>query len=422
MVSNGVSEPVATTRSGGEAPRQPRGGNAAVPAGRPGLASLPIFQNAFRPFFLGGAVWAAATLILWLATLAGRLALPTAFDPLAWHQHEMLFGYAAAIIAGFALTAVPNWTGRLPIQGVRLAGLFALWLAGRAAVQVSLWTEPLPALLLDVGFLAVLAAMVLREIRLGSNWRNLPVAVLLGVLALANLLMHLEAAFEVGTSGIGIRLGLATVLTLIGLIGGRVTPSFTRNWLAKQAGTVLPTPFDRLDKTALVFLVLALACWVAAPDAALTGSMLAIAGTLQAVRLARWQGARTFREPLVLILHLGYGWLAAGLVLLGLDVLDLLPIPLAALHALTAGAIGTMTLAVMTRASLGHTGRALTAGPITMTIYAAVTAGALLRVAAPASSSQAVLLLGSLLWAAAFLLFAFAYAPMLMRQRAAGSS
>lgn len=386
-------------------------------------ARLPILQNAFRPFFLGGALWAAAALGLWLALLAGRLALPTAFDPLAWHQHEMLFGYTAAIVAGFALTAVPNWTGRLPIRGVRLAGLFALWLAGRALAQTSLWTGALPALLLDVSFLTVLAAMVLREIAIGKNWRNLPVAILLVVLVLANLLMHLEPAFGLATSAFGVRLGLAAVLTLIGLIGGRVTPSFTRNWLAKQGESDPPAPFERLDKTALVCLMLALACWVAAPDAALAGTLLAVAGTLHGVRLARWRVGRTLREPLVWILHLGYGWLAAGLVLLGLDVLDLLPIPLAALHALTAGAVGTMTLAIMTRASLGHTGRPLTAGPITLMIYAAVTAGALLRVAAPASPSPAVvLLLGSSLWASAFLLFAFAYGPMLIRRRPAGSS
>jgi uncharacterized protein involved in response to NO len=388
-------------------------------AARRRAASLPILENAFRPFFLGGASWAVIALAVWLAVLAGQIVVPTAFAPLAWHQHEMLFGYASAIIAGFALTAVPNWTGRLPLRGGALAGLFGLWLVGRIAVQVSLWTGPAVVLVLDVGFLTVLAGVVLREVAAGRNWRNLPVGALLTILALANLLTHLEPALALATGDVGIRLGLAAVLVLIGLIGGRVTPSFTRNWLVKQGAGPLPASFDRFDQLAVLALALSLLAWVPAPDGAVTGSLLVIAGVLHALRLARWHGARTRREPLVTILHLGYGWLALGLVLLGFEVHGLLPVPFAALHALTAGAIGTMTLAVMTRASLGHTGHALHAGPLTVTIYTTVIAGALLRVVAPALPGPATFLsFGSLLWGGAFLLFVLGYGPMLIRRRA----
>lgn len=392
-------------------------------AGRPRqrAANLPILQNPFRPFFLGGALWSALALTMWLVMLSGGPMVPTAFDPLLWHQHEMLFGYTAAIIAGFALTAVPNWTGQLPVHGLPLAGLFGLWLVGRLAVQGSLWSGAGLALVLDVSFLAVLAGMVLREIAVGRNWRNLPVAALLTILATANLLTHLEPAAGFGSGEVGIRLGLAAVLVLIGLIGGRLTPSFTRNWLARQAVAVLPAPFDRLDVAALLALVLALSAWVAAPRTMATGTLLVLAGLLHLIRLARWQGRRTFAEPLVTILHVGYGWLPLGLVLLGLDVLAWLPAPVASLHALTAGAIGTMTLAVMTRASLGHTGRPLHAGGLTVTIYACVVVGALFRVLAPALPASGALSFASLLWGAAFVLFAAGYGPMLVRRRAAAS-
>ncbi|MCB1454477.1 MAG: NnrS family protein, partial [Rhizobiaceae bacterium] len=207
---------------------------------------------------------------------------------------------------------------------------------------------------------------------------------------------------------------------LISLIGGRIVPSFTRNWLVKQRADALPAPFGRLDTAALAATVLAMAGTVILPNSTAVGALLCLAGVLLAARLIRWRGAATLREPILFILHLGYGWLALALVLMGLAVLNPAIPQLAAIHALTAGAIGTMTLAVMTRASLGHTGRAIIADRAVVSIYVLVTAGAALRVAALFAGDwyREALVGGGTLWSAAFLLFAARFAPVLFLRRA----
>ncbi|MCB1882912.1 MAG: NnrS family protein [Geminicoccaceae bacterium] len=377
-----------------------------------------LFSNGFRPFFLGGAAWAVAALALWLAVLSGAVSPFGAFDPLVWHQHEMLFGAIGAIITGFLLTAIPNWTGALPVRGRPLLALFLAWGAARLAnLAGGAWV----ALAVETAFLAALPVMALREIVKGKNWRNLPVCALIGLFALAGLLSHLEAAADLPTGDPGRRLGLGVVLLLIGLVGGRVVPSFTRNWLVKRGVTEkrLPAPFGAFDKLALLALALALLAWVLLPGP-IMGPLLVLAGFLHLVRLGRWAGHRTGGEPLVAVLHVGYAWLGAGLVLLGLAEAGLVLERAAAVHALTAGAAGTMTLAVMTRASLGHTGRTLHAGPATVAVYALVCSGALLRVLVPALPGDAVHWLGlsALLWGGAYALFCAVYGPMLVAKKA----
>lgn len=384
-----------------------------------------VLSVGFRPFFLGAGVWAAGAVALWLAQLAGWPALPSAFDPIAWHAHEMLFGYVTAVIAGFLLTAIPNWTGRLPVCGWQLGGLFALWCAGRVAVGVSAWIGPAAAAALDLAFPVVLCAVVLREIAAGRNWRNLPVATIVAVLAASDGLVHLEALGLAPTADLGadlgLRLGIAAVAVLIALVGGRVVPSFTRNWLAKRGEAVLPRPFGRLDRLAVAVTIAAGLAWTLAPEAAASGALALLAAALGAARLAGWCGHRTLAEPLVWVLHLGYAWLVAGFALLGAAVLVPALPQAAALHALTAGAMGTMTLAIMTRATLGHSGRALTAGPGTAAIYALVGAAALLRVLAPLTALDAALLFGlsGLAWIGAFALFVVLYGPLLVGPRRA---
>jgi uncharacterized protein involved in response to NO len=382
-------------------------------------ATAPILQNGFRPFFLGGALWLVFATFWWLHLFAtgggaGR------FDPLAWHQHAMLFGGVGAIVAGFLLTAIPNWTGRLPVSGRALAALGGLWLAARAAnlagTQLPPWLPPV----LDVGFFVVLAGVAGNEVVRGRNRRNDLVVGLVALFAGAALGSQLDALGGWAGGPAARRLAMAVVLVLIALIGGRIVPSFTRNWLVKRGAARLPTAGNGFDQATLVVLAVALAAWVVAPDAYATALLALGAGVLHALRLARWCGHATLAEPLVTVLHVGYAWLPVGMMLLGLERFAPALALLSAEHALAAGAIGTMTLAVMTRASLGHTGRRLTAGPATLAIYALVTLGALVRVAAYALPGDPLtaLAVGGALWAGAFLLYALRYAPILVRPRA----
>jgi uncharacterized protein involved in response to NO len=383
-----------------------------------------ILTFGFRPFFFGAAVWAALAMALWVQMLSGHLTLPTAFDPVSWHAHEFLFGYLGAVVAGFLLTAVPNWTGRLPIVGWRLGMLAGLWLAGRVAAAVS---GGLPALLVavaDLAFPVIFALLIAREIVAGRNWRNLIVLAMLGVFILGNALFHWEAAQGgYAAQGYGLRLGLGAGIMMIAVIGGRVVPSFTRNWLVKRSCKVLPVaPMQRFDKVALVLLALALVLWVAWPLGALTGMALALAGVLHILRLARWAGHRTFAEPLVTVLHAGYAFVPLGALALAAEILAPGSFGIAgAQHFWMAGAIGLMTLAVMTRATLGHTGQDLTAGPGTVAIYMAVILSVFARVAGgvwPEFSSPLNIVAG-LFWAVAFGGFAVIYGALLLRLPAA---
>ncbi len=387
-----------------------------VAAQRP--AGAVMFSAGFRPFFLLAAVWSAFALPLWLCVYAGKIALPSALPPTVWHVHEMVFGFALATVAGFLLTAIPNWTGRLPLSGWPLGVLACLWLAGRVAVLFSGAIGPLAAAVVDLSFPALFIAVIARELVAGRNWRNLPMLVALSLLLGGSTLVHLDALGIATTAPAGNRLGIATILMLIALVGGRIVPSFTRNWLAKaRPGGPLPAQAGRLDIAALLVTVTGLAAWVVAPESAVAPWLELAAGIAVAVRLSRWCGLATFREPLVFILHIGYGWLALGLLLLGYNGLHPLLPQTTALHALTAGAVGTMTLAVMTRATLGHTGRALAAGPGTRAIYLLVTLAAVLRLAAPLAGANALTLtwIAGGAWSAAFGLFALLYGRSLMR-------
>ncbi len=380
---------------------------------------LGFFSGGFRPFFLLGSAWSAIAIPVWLAAYMHGYA-PSAMPAMLWHAHEMIYGYAVAAVAGFLLTAIPNWTGRLPLSGGRLAGLVALWLAGRVALLLSAHIGPAITMVVDLSFLAVLMLAIARELIAGRNFRNLPMVAALASLFTGSLLVHLQALEVAYTAPLGNRLGIATLCALIALVGGRIVPSFTRNWLVPMKPRhPVPASPSRFDLACLAAVVVGLAAWVAAPDSPIGFVLEILAGIAAALRLSRWRGLATLREPLLALLHLGYAWLAFGLALLGMNgFFGWLP-PSAGMHALTVGAVGTMTLAVMTRASLGHTGQPLQAGPGTSAIYLFVTLAAVLRVVAPIAGSQVALVtsLAGLAWTSAFALFALLYGPLLVRPR-----
>lgn len=381
-----------------------------------------IFSFGFRPFFFGASIWAALAMGLWMATLLGAVALPTAFDPVSWHAHEFLFGYLGAVIAGFMLTAVPNWTGRLPVVGWPLAGLFCLWLVGRVAMTFSGAIPPALVAAFDLLFPFALTVTMAREIIAGRNWRNLMVVGLVAVFTLANCMFHWEATQGLyAADGYGLRLGLGAAIMMVSLIGGRIVPSFTRNWLAKRQAAVLPTPpMQTYDKICLLVLLAAIIAWFVWPLAVVSGALLLFAGALHLVRLARWAGYQTLAEPLVWVLHFGYVFVPLGAIALGAAVLvPNLGGTAAAQHLWMAGAIGLMTLAVMTRATLGHSGQTLTAGLGTTALYGLVIIAVLSRVLAGIwpQEAGALQMLSGACWIAAFCGFALLYGRLLLRTR-----
>ncbi|MGE0419601.1 MAG: NnrS family protein [Acetobacteraceae bacterium] len=378
---------------------------------------MPLFQHAFRPLFLSAALWAVVALVLWIGVLTGSVNLPTRLSPTDWHIHEMLFGFVMAGIGGFLLTAIPNWTGRAPLRGLVLATLTAVWAAGRGATMVGALVPEWLAMSADLAYPLLLFALAARELVAARNRRNLPLLVPLGLLFVADLSMHLDHP------DLGWRLGLGCVMVLIAVIGGRITPAFTRNWLRPRGGPDVPEA-GPVDHLAIVASVVSLLLWVAEPDASATGWLLMLAAGLHLLRLMRWHGPATRSEPLLLALHLGYLWMAVSLALLGVAVLTAMnptwsvPLP-AAIHAMTAGTNGRMMLAVMARATLGHTGRALRADRATVAAFALVGLAALARIAAAWNLADPMVLLGgsALAWIGAFALFVGRYGPMLLRPR-----
>ena len=377
-----------------------------------------MWSLAFRPFFFAASSWAALALALWTILFMTGGALPSRFDPLTWHIHAMLFGFVLAAIAGFMLTAIPAWTGRPPVHGAALAGLAGLWLVGRIVCLVSAFLPLWLAAALDLAFPVALCATAAREIIAARNWRNLMMPVPIGALGVADLLMYLELAGFNVPAGLGWRLAIAAIISLISAIGGRIIPAFTRNWLKARGASALPAAPDRINSIALATLHTGLLGWAIFPDSWPVGVLLLLGAALNLRTLARWRGLATLAEPLLTILHLGYAWVVFGAALLGASLLsDIVP-QSAAIHAFTAGAIGTMVLAVMTRVARGHTGRPLKADRVAIAIYVAITAAAVTRVLA-AFDGDSLHLLGAsaLLWVTGFGLFAIAYGPLLFSPR-----
>jgi uncharacterized protein involved in response to NO len=388
--------------------------SSAPPSRRTGL---PILALGFRPFYLAGAIYAALALPLWLLLLAGRAPAGLATLGVDWHAHEMIYGFAVAIVTGFLFTAVPNWTRRATPTDKGLAACVALWLAGRLAMLAE--PGPLTAAI-DLAFLPVVAIAVARPIIGARIWRNLFVVLLLTLLWLGNLAFHLDrlgAGFAVDQRT-ALLMALDVFAILVAAIGGRVIPAFIGN--AVPGARPMRLPGVEFAAMGSLFFILLLEPLHGAGLVEPLGlaPVFALAAAAHVVRLACWSPLRTWRQPLLWILPLAYAWLPVTLALRGLAMVGVLP-EAAGLHAFTVGAIGGMTLAMMTRSALGHTGRRLVAGRPELLMFLLVQVAAVARVTGPLASEAYLvpLCISGLAWTAAFGLFAITYWPRLTRAR-----
>lgn len=382
--------------------------------------SSHLLSVGYRPFFLLAGVNAWGTMSAWLIALAGGRPPTQVWPPPTYHAHEMIFGTVVAVIAGFLLTAVPNWTGTARVAGGRLAGLALLHAAGRLVLLFSGSIGPVQAALVDVAFLPCLAILIALPILRTRNWRNLPVvAVVLGMAA-ANVAVHRGLALadyrllRVGTHG-----AVYLVVILMLIIAGRVVPNFTRNALMRSGIEVRVRNRPRWGPLAVGVACLALVADLAWPDSRVGGVLALLAAPLLVVRQSGWQFPDTLRYPMLWVLHVGHFWLAIGFACIGISTLWAVGIGAAALHALTAGAMGTLMLGMMTRVSLGHSGRPIEAGSGTVWIFALVILGATIRILGAwgweaAAIYQPSVLIGGALWTAAWVLFSLLYTRILI--------
>lgn len=374
-----------------------------------------LLSYGFRPFFLGAGVWAVVSMSLWICALAFGQPLGGDYGAVAWHGHEMLFGFGSAVLAGFLMTAIPNWTGRMPLSGPPLAVLAGVWLAGRVAMLATPWIGVGLAVAIDSAFLPLLVAVCARELVAGKKWKDMKVLVAIGAVGLANIFYHVEVVTSGAASGAA-RAALAGYVLLVMIIGGRIVPSFTRNWLALHGETRLPVPFGPRDGVAIVAALAMLLVWVVAPEG-LPAAVACVGGFgIVAWRLSRWRGMATRGEPLLLVLHVAFGCIALGFLGLAAGAMGWLP-PAGAMHLMMVGGIAGMMLAVMTRAIRGHSGHALTASRMTVAAYACLYGAAFARPAADLFGQPVLLDLAGGLWIGAFGLFLAEYGPILLRDR-----
>lgn len=382
-----------------------------------------LSASGFRVFFLGAALLAVLAVPAWLLVLHGSISAGAGYlEPTGWHAHEMVFGFACAVVAGFLLTAVRNWTGRETATGRALYGLALLWLLGRVVLVLgSTLPKPLVAFV-DLAFLPALALAIGRPIVASGNKRNVVMLVVLGALFTANLGVHLDAlGWLPGWQLRASRAGVDIVVVLAAIIAGRVIPMFTRN----ATGSKEIVSVKGLDVAAVVAVACYAALDVAAPESWPAGVVAAAAAVLVVARAARWGVRPALRQPLLWILHFGHAWIAVGLALRAASIaIPSLP-STAGTHALTVGAIGSLTLGMMARVSLGHTGRALVAHPITVTAFVVLTLAACARVFGPLAGSLGLsyfawLVVSGVAWSTAFALFVAVYAKILVSPRADG--
>lgn len=383
------------------------------------IFDYPLFALGFRAFFALAGLAALILIVFWNAMFNGTLTAEHYFSNTYWHAHEMLLGYAVAVIAGFLLTAVKNWTGKPTLIGDPLAGLCLLWLYGRI---LPFYAGVLPDALIalaDFSFLPVLAYQVSKPIIEAKQYRNLFFIGLLLLLALGNGLIHLEMlGLQDNTAATGIQLTVATIIILILVIAGRVFPFFTERGIP---GTlILKNPL--LDSLSVASAVIVFALQLFGISGTLLALAAGVAVAVNAARLAGWYVQRILYVPLLWVLYSGYGWIILGFMLTVLSAYSVVQ-PSLALHAFTLGGIGVLTLGMMARVSLGHTGRAMKASNAIAIAFALINLAALFRVLLPIAMPdwyENLIYVSTLLWLAAFSLFVFVYAPILSRARIDG--
>jgi len=383
------------------------------------LHPVPLLRLGFRPFYLLGGLFAAAGLPLWMAVYFNLLSAPAAIPAIFWHAHEMLFGFVGAVVAGFLFTAVGNWTGRATPTGIPLALLALLWLAGR----IVFWIPAVPypaAIIVDVSFLFLVAAAVLKPILAARNYHNLGIAAIVLLFAAANLLFHLSLLGVVHYSLItALHNGLNLVILIIVVIGGRVIPFFTARAVPDSGARREPAA----DLAAVGSVLLLLIIDALPRGVEIVPPVAFAAAAFNAWRMAYWGTPSVAGRPILWILHLGYAWIVAGLALKGLAAWTGVVNAPAAVHAVTVGAIGSMTVGMMTRTALGHSGRPLVLAGAVIWSYALVNLAAVIRVAGtflPGQWYGLSLLLSAAAWTAAWLLFVIIYWPILTRPRMDG--
>lgn len=378
-----------------------------------------LFALGFRPFFLGAALAAIALVAVWVVSYSGTGSIATSFDPVSWHGHEMVFGYASAVIAGFLLTAVRNWTGMRTLEGPALLALSGLWLAARCLLFLPDLIPALVVAVVDLAFLPLLIVALAVPLVRSGQVHNLVFLPVLGILGTANLLVHLEVLeVTTGTARIGLYIGVHLILLIISIMGGRVIPFFTER--ALPGARVRRWTWVESSSFATV---LALAVSeVFHPSPVLIGTIAIAGAAIHGVRLSGWYDRRIWRFPLLWVLFTGYAWIVAGFALRAAAASGWL-LPQLALHAFTAGAIGTLTLGMMARVALGHTGRPLQPTRAVALAFALINCAAVLRVLAPVLALDwyiALVSAAGTAWVAAFSMFAAVYTPILIRPRADG--
>ena len=391
-----------------------------MPTERSISSSWPaVLGYGFRPFFLLAGIHAATAIPIWLMSLQGFGPLSAPVPALAWHAHELLFGFIVAAVAGFLLTAVPSWTASRGYAGAPLLGLAFLWIAGRLVTTFPSSLTAGMVALIDLAFIPILALTILPALIRSGNRRNFVFIGMLAGLFASNLHFHLAGA----ATSEPLHLGINIILLMVAIIGGRTLPAFTSSGLKQRGIDISIRRHPWLDIAALAATLAVVIIDVVSSATIVAAVAATVAAALLALRMARWQGHRTLHEPIIWVLHVAYAWLPIGLALKAAWLFGA-PIPSASwLHALTAGAFSTMILAVMSRAALGHTGRELVAPGLVVMAYYLVGVAALMRVFGPmlfADAWRFWMMASGSLWSLAFILFVVVYAPILCRPRADG--